>query len=65
MKIPGKMYRKVPKLRYRTQVRCREGGRTVDLGKVADIIEQFGIKLVFMGTPEDFGGAFCKSWRGK
>lgn len=39
MKIPCKMYRKVPKIWCGTQVRCREGGRTVGSGKVATIIE--------------------------
>lgn len=38
-KKPYKMYGKTPKLRHRTQVRCREGGRTVGSGKVATIIE--------------------------
>lgn len=39
-KMPSKMYEKAPKLWYRTQVRCREGGRTVGSGKVATIIER-------------------------
>ena len=39
MKISYKMYEKTPKLRYRTQVRSREGGRTVGSGKVATIVE--------------------------
>lgn len=38
-KIPCKMYGKAPKTLQGTQVRCREGGRTVGSGKVATIIE--------------------------
>ena len=39
VKIPCKMYGKIPKTWQETQVRCREGGRTVGSGKVATIIE--------------------------